>query len=129
MDVYPFSNQNEVFSTLALSGGSLIGDRVVNLTGLELGKVEELMVDQDAGRVAYVIISTSNTLTGEKLYYPVPWDLLSVDVDKRCFVTQLAPENLAGAPHYVEKPVLAPPGDWLANIYHYYGAPIYWQSP
>lgn len=128
MNIHPYSIHRRAFGPLTLSADSLIGDRVVNLHGVELGKVEELMVDLDAGRVAYAIVSTSQGENSHKNYFPLPWDVLSADFDNRCFVTQLDPEILSAGPHFSEKPTQPPQRDWLENIYRYYKVPVYWLS-
>jgi len=40
-----------------LSATTIIGDPVVNEYGEDLGKIEELMIDLDHGRVAYAVLS------------------------------------------------------------------------
>jgi uncharacterized protein YrrD len=40
-----------------LSAAVVLGDTVVNRTGENLGKIEELMLDLENGRVAYAVLS------------------------------------------------------------------------
>ena len=58
---------------------SLVGTRVVNLEGEDLGKIEEIMLDLEHGTVAYAVLSFGGLLGfGDKLF-AVPWESLSVD--------------------------------------------------
>jgi uncharacterized protein YrrD len=40
-----------------LSATTMIGDGIKNYEGEDLGKLEELMMDLNAGRIAYAVIS------------------------------------------------------------------------
>lgn len=54
------------------------GARVHNFAGECLGKVDEFVLDFDAGRIAYVVVSVGGFLgMGDKLF-AVPWDLFSL---------------------------------------------------
>jgi sporulation protein YlmC with PRC-barrel domain len=58
---------------------SLVGDRVVNLEGEDLGKIEEVMLDLERGTVAYAVLSFGGVLGfGDKLF-AIPWEALQVD--------------------------------------------------
>lgn len=79
---------------LALSAGTLKGDRVVNLENEDIGKVEEIMIDINTGRVAYVVISFGGLLgVGSKLF-AVPWSSIRVDTERKCFVMNAHKERL-----------------------------------
>jgi sporulation protein YlmC with PRC-barrel domain len=52
-----------------LSATTMIGDAVRNPQGEELGELEELMIDLDAGRIAYAVLSFGGFLgIGDKLF-------------------------------------------------------------
>lgn len=58
---------------------SLVGTRVVNLEGEDLGKIEEMMIDLEHGSIAYAVLSFGGLLGfGDKLF-AVPWESLSLD--------------------------------------------------
>ena len=51
-----------------LSSSSICSDRVKNTAGEDLGKIEELMIDLESGRVAYAVLSFGGFLKmGNKL--------------------------------------------------------------
>ena len=52
-----------------LKSSDIRGDRVRNAAGEDLGKVEELMIDVNTGRIAYAVLSFGGFLNvGNKLF-------------------------------------------------------------
>ena len=69
-----------------LSASTLSSDSVKNRADEDLGKIKELMIDIPSGRVAYAVLSFGGFLgMGDKLF-AVPWDALTLDEDRKCFV-------------------------------------------
>ena len=63
---------------------SVEGGRIVDAAGAEVGVVEDLMIDAQAGRVAYVVMSLAAPREGQVV--AVPWAALTHDPERRCFV-------------------------------------------
>ncbi len=112
---------------LALSSHTLIGDKVKNQQGEEIGRVEEIMVDVYTGRVAYAVLSFGGFMgVGNKLF-AVPWAALTVDTDNEWFVLDADKEKLKHAPGFDKHdwPKL-PSGQWYHEMYRYYEQEPYW---
>jgi sporulation protein YlmC with PRC-barrel domain len=112
-----------------LSASTLAGDRVQNATGEDLGKVDEIMIDIPSGRVAYAVLSFGGFLgMGDKLF-ALPWNVLRVDQDKKCFVLDIDKKMLEKAPGFDKEswPDMAD-STWGAAIFSYYGERPYWQE-
>jgi sporulation protein YlmC with PRC-barrel domain len=108
-------------SVKALSAGTLTGDTVRNKESEELGTVQELMIDLEQGRVAYVVMAAGGLLgIGEK-YFAVPWSLLDIDTDNHDVVVDLDKETIQNAPGF-DKDNWPDPNDvgWLNEVYVYY---------
>lgn len=69
-----------------LSASSLAGDSVRNAAGEDLGKVDEIMIDIPSGRVAYAVLSFGGFLRMGNKLFAVPWEVLTVDEDRKCFI-------------------------------------------
>lgn len=112
---------------IALSASSLSKDGVVNPQGEDLGKIEDIMIDVNTGRVAYVVLSFGGFLgLGEKLF-AVPWEAMSVDTNRKVFVLNVQREVLKKAPGFDKDHwPLTGDTDWLNEIYTYYGYEPYW---
>ena len=112
---------------LVLSGSSLKGDKVVNHEGDDLGKIEEIMIDLDHGRVAYAVLSFGGFLgLGDKLF-AIPWQAFTVDTANKRLVLNANKEILEKAPGF-DKTSWPDMADlsWGANLYGYYGYKPYW---
>ena len=84
---------------LVLSGSSLKGDRVVNHKGEDLGKIEEIMIDLDRGRVAYAVCRSAVFWLGDKLF-AIPWQAFTVDTAKKQLVLNADKALLEKAPGF-----------------------------
>lgn len=116
---------------LALSAGTLTGDRVVNLQNEDIGKVEEIMIDIHTGRVAYVVVSFGGILgIGSKLF-AVPWSAIEVDTERKCFVMDANKDLLERAPGFdKDNWPQTPNGQWYHELYTFYEQDPYWlQKP
>ena len=105
----------------------VIGKRVVNHIGEDVGKIEEVMIDFNAARVTYAIVSFGGFLgMGNKLF-AVPWvSLKYVSADEH-FVINADKHLLEKAPGFDKDdwPDLSDPTQ-LSEIYQYYGSFPYW---
>ncbi len=102
----------------------IIGSKVINLKGETLGKIENLVVDIDTGRIVYAVLGSGGFLDiGEKLF-PVPWKSLAALPSEGLFFLNQSKEQMKKAPAF-DKKDLPNMGDrrWGANVFKYYGAP------
>lgn len=112
-----------------MSASSLIGDRVINPQGQDLGKIEEFMIDLDTGCVAYAVLSFGGFLgLGDKLF-AIPIQALALDEDRKCFILNVDKEKLQNASGFDKSnwPDFADQ-TWAAGIFDYYGYEPYWKT-
>ena len=111
-----------------LSATAVLGDAVVNRAGETLGKIEELMLDLEKGRVAYAILSLGGFLgMGEKLF-AVPFEALKLDASREHFMLDVDKNKLKNAPGFDRNyPPQASDRTWGAEVYKFYGYKPYWQ--
>jgi sporulation protein YlmC with PRC-barrel domain len=112
-----------------LAASTLAGDSVMNSAGEDLGKVDEIMVDIPSGRVAYVVLSFGGFMRMGNKLFAVPWDVLTVDQDRKCFILDVDKSKLEAAPGFDKDnwPDMADP-TWGKQIYSYYGRRPYWEN-
>jgi sporulation protein YlmC with PRC-barrel domain len=86
--------------TKVLAASSLKGYAVRNHHGDELGKVEELMIDPETGRIGYCVISFGGVLgIGNKLY-AVPFKAMKLNTVDHLFRLEITKAKLAEAPGF-----------------------------
>ena len=96
-----------------MAASSFEGESVVNLQGETLGEVEEIMLDVRSGQIAYVVLAVGGLLgIGEK-YFAIPWQALTLDTDRKCFVLDADKDRLKNAAGFDKEhwPVAAPKWD------------------
>jgi sporulation protein YlmC with PRC-barrel domain len=112
-----------------MSSTSLVGDRVVNNMGEDLGKVHDIMLDVPTGRIAYAVLSFGGVLgIGNKLF-AIPWGRLALDEDNKEFRLDVDRETLERAPGFDKDnwPDMADPA-WGGQIHSHYGVRPYWEE-
>ena len=84
-----------------LTSSILKGDKVTNTKGEDLGTVEEIMLDLEHGRIAYVVLSFGrvNWMPNDKLF-AVPWEALSISFHDKKFILNVSKETLKSAPGF-----------------------------
>lgn len=110
-----------------VSAGTMTGDSVRNLSGDDLGKVQEIMLDVYDGSIAYAVVSFGGFLgMGEKLF-AVPWKALTLVQDEEHFLLDVDKSVLENAPGFDkdEWPDFTDP-NWGQGIHEHYGTTPYW---
>ncbi|WP_269501396.1 PRC-barrel domain-containing protein [Burkholderia sp. IMCC1007] len=110
-----------------MAAGTLKDDHVLTMDGDDIGKVTHIMLDVRSGRIAYAVVSSGGFLgIGDKLL-AVPWNVLTLDTERRCFVLPLPTERVREAPGFDQGnwPTMADPV-WGEALHAYYGSAPYW---
>jgi sporulation protein YlmC with PRC-barrel domain len=97
--------------------------------GEDLGKIEEIIIDMEVGRVAYAILSFGGFLGVGNKWVPVPWDALALHPDEKVLVLNIDKEKIQKAPNF--EPATLPDlanRQWGAVIHSYYGYQPYWEK-
>lgn len=106
----------------------VIGKKVVNLLGEDVGDIEEVVIDYATGRVTYAVMSFGGFLgIGDKLF-AVPWMSLGYNKSDDMFVMKVNKELLKNAPGFDKSswPDMSDP-DHLNEVYRHYGYDRYFQ--
>ena len=112
-----------------LSSSTICSDRVKNSAGEDLGKIEDLMVDLDSGRIAYAVLSFGGFLKMGNKLFAVPWEALQVDTVNKQFLLSVDKTVLENAPGFDKDnwPDMADPR-FGRSIYKHYGYTPYWED-
>ena len=76
--------------------GNLVGMAVRNKDGVDLGRIEELVVDLKTGSIAYAALAVGGFMGVRSKVYAIPIEALALKYDERAtyFVLDMAPEKL-----------------------------------
>jgi sporulation protein YlmC with PRC-barrel domain len=102
----------------------LCGKKVRSTQTDDVGKLSDLAIDPDSGRVLYGILSFRDKL------FAIPWNALSLNSDAQHFVLSADKEQLTDTvsfskdnwPNLVDR-------RWATETYVYYGIQPYWDGP
>ncbi len=120
---------NSTFPGRVLAAGVLAGESVRNRAGDDLGTIEEIMLDLEAGRVAYAVLSFGGFLgIGDKLF-AVPWEALELNTAEREFILDVDKQTLQNAPGFDKEhwPDMADE-TWGSQVHAHYGTEPYWKT-
>lgn len=112
-----------------LRSRTLFDYRVKSPQGEDLGKIEEVMIDMEMGRVAYAVLSFGGFWGLGDKWVPVPWDAVALQPDQKVLLLKIEKEKIQKAPNF--EPTTLPDlanRSWGAVIHTYYGYPPYWEK-
>jgi sporulation protein YlmC with PRC-barrel domain len=115
-----------------LSATTIVGNKVVNREGEQLGTIKDLMIDLDDAQIAYAVLSFGGFLgLGDKLF-AIPLEALTFAPRSRedhTVILDVDKDMLKNAPgfdkdHWPDDAQYE--AGWLVDIYEYYGYSPYW---
>ena len=83
-----------------LTASSIIGDSVENRKGENLGKIEELMVNVDTGKVEYAVLTSGGVLGVGKKLFAIPFGQLEINEDKEMFILDRSKDWVKNSPGF-----------------------------
>lgn len=108
-----------------LTASTLTGNEVFNRNNDKLGKIDEIMLDVQSGRIAYAVLASGTFLgMGGKLF-AIPWSSLLLDADRKCFVLEADKSQFEEAPGFDKDhwPNYASDSQWHRDVHAHYHAP------
>jgi sporulation protein YlmC with PRC-barrel domain len=106
---------------IVFSVSTLTGHKVQNTAGEDLGKIEDLVLDEDSGRVLYVVLSFGGFLGMGNRLIAIPWKRLRQQGDHKGFILNIDKETLEHAPSFDKEhwPDMSLP-EWRDRIETYF---------
>lgn len=97
------------------------GTAVFNSAGERLGSISRLMIGKTNGQVECAVLSFGGFLGIGNDHYPLPWRMLSYDLDKGGYVVDLDKDQLKDAPSYDLSREPEFDEAYARSLYTYYG--------
>lgn len=107
----------------------VVGMKVEDVNNHTLGKIDDVVVNLPAGRIAYIVMSPDSSLNLGNNLYVLPPQAFTLSADTRNLVSNIDPQKLAGSPHFAkgQTPNYADPG-FASQVYQYYGKDAWFQG-
>jgi len=83
-----------------IASNKVEGTAVYNRGGERLGTITHFMVDKVSGRAEFAVMEFGGLLGIGTDRYPLPWDMLTYDVDRGGYVADIGKARLDEAPRY-----------------------------
>ena len=96
-------NHGALFSNTPLkylTASSIIGDKVLNEKDEHMGVIRDIMLDVSSGKIDYYVIEFGGFLGIGIKYFAIPFNLLSIDAEKKVFIFNQKKEVLEKAPGF-----------------------------
>jgi len=108
---------------------TLIGKKVVNQSGEDLGRIEDIVVDAGTGRVLYGVLSFGGFLGLGDKWFAVPMESLQLSGDEKTFVLNVDKDRLKNAEGFDKKhwPNVTDE-QWATRTYQTYDRSPYWSA-
>lgn len=102
----------------------IIGESVVNREGDKLGKIGELVIDANAGNLAYAVLAF-----GDKRF-AIPWGAFEFANTEHKLILDVDQEKLEAAPGFDKEDKWPDFADraWGGEVHDYYGSRPYWDD-
>jgi len=106
------------------SANDIIGKKVKNLQDEDLGKIQDLIINVDAGTAPYAVISHGGMLGAGRSRTAVPLDSLRSSADGKSLILAATKEQLQNAPKTATGAwASAADAEWAKDVDGFYGAP------
>lgn len=107
-----------------VSASTIIGESVVNREDEKIGKIHDLVIEANAGRLAYAVLSFSGKL------FAMPWSAFEFSNTEHKLILDVDKKKLNEAPGFDKDEKWPDFADrsWGDEIHKYYGKEPYWKS-
>ena len=121
------ATSTSTYSRNAFPASKLIGENVLDAKGEHLGKIEDLAIDFDQGRIRYAILSFGGFMGMGEKRFAVPMQALQRFADDDRLILNVDRDKLKSAPG-IEKGLWPDVNDraYVTRAYEFYGYKPYW---
>ena len=83
-----------------VKASEIIGVKVRNIAGENLGSINEIVLDKLNGTICYLVLDFGGMFGFNNKFFAMPWNLFSFDSKDNCFIVKLTKERLKDAPGF-----------------------------
>lgn len=98
-------------SSRLTAASTMRGSPVFNIALEELGRIEDVIIEEPAGRIAFAILHAGGFLGIGTHRYPLPWEKLRFDFEMDGYIIDVDHELREGPPSYADWATAARDGE------------------
>jgi sporulation protein YlmC with PRC-barrel domain len=83
-----------------VKSSEVTGVKVTNLSGEDLGDINEVVIDKNSGTINYLVLDFGGFLGFGNKFFAVPWKNFTYNDEEDCFVLNVEKERLKNAPGF-----------------------------
>src|SRR5437764_1895338 len=114
-------------STSYVQSSSIIGSKIKDARGQDVGEIKDVVLDRSSGCLAYVVLSThgGGTATTATKTVAAPWSVFSASSEPRVYMTRIEREKIYSAPVWESTRIeeYSRP-EYINQVYGYYGVTV-----
>src|SRR6266480_4929526 len=118
------STSTSTTSTSYVQSSSIIGSKIKDARGQDVGEIKDVVLDRSSGCLAYVVLSThgGGTTTTTTKTVAAPWSVFSASSEPRVFMTRVEREKIYSAPVWESTRIeeYSRP-EYINSVYGYFG--------
>lgn len=108
--------------TQSISIGHLLNEHVSDVEGRDIGRVEDLVLDQESGSMDFAVVRFGGFLGMGGRYHLIPWELLTIDPERRAFTMDVTKEKVERAPAFDSGNVPdTDDSEYMNAVFNYWG--------
>jgi sporulation protein YlmC with PRC-barrel domain len=112
-----------------VKASDLIGNEVEDSAGEDIGKLDNLIVDLESGRIIAAVVGTGGLLGVGETLHALPPRQLTLDAEAEKFTTRLTKEQFSSAPPFsAESRRDLDNPQWAKDVYGHYQEPMFWET-
>lgn len=102
----------------------IIGEAVINRADEKLGKIRELVIDANAGHLAYAVLDFDSK------HFAIPWSAFEFANTEHKLILDVDQDKLKAAPGFDKDDAFPDFADrtWGGDVHKYYGSRPYWED-
>ncbi len=102
----------------------IIGEAVINRADEKLGKIRELVIDANAGHLAYAVLDF------DRKHFAIPWSAFEFANTEHKLILDVDQDKLKAAPGFDKDDAWPDFADrtWGGDVHKYYGSRPYWED-
>jgi sporulation protein YlmC with PRC-barrel domain len=83
-----------------VKASEVTGVNVKNAAGESLGKINEVVIDKNLGKVSYLVLEFGGILNFGNKFFAIPWKLFTYNEHDDCFMLNVDKDKLKNAPGF-----------------------------